>query len=130
MNPLNSRGSSISADVTSVWLVDGPQEAVGGPVADLDAVGDPGRDRLAEVEPDEDAGEPVLVGGLGEAGVVPQDGRGIGAGLPGGQRVAAGREADVVGTEELFQDLCRRATFDAMSRVVVRNRWCRRQWGP
>src|SRR5215470_13161002 len=36
----------------------------------------------------------------------------------------------MVGTEELFQDLCCRTTFDTVSRVIVRNRWCRHQWGP
>src|SRR5439155_15658670 len=104
-------------------LVHGLQEAVDCPIADLGAVDDPLFDRLPEVEPDEDAGESVLVCCLGKGGVPPQDGRRIGAGLPWGQCVAAALEADVVGTEELLQGLCCRTTFDTMSRVVVRNRW-------
>ena len=49
--------------------VHGPQEAADRAVADPAAVLDARLDRLAEVEPDEDAREPVLLRGLGEAAV-------------------------------------------------------------
>ncbi len=45
------------------------QEAVDGSIADLASVGDAYAHRGAEVDPDEDAGQPVLLGRLAEAGV-------------------------------------------------------------
>ena len=96
----------------------------------LRAAFDPLVHRLAEVEPDEDARDSVLLGRLGEAGVAAQDRRPVDACLPGRQRQAARREGDVVGAEEALQNPGTCATLDRVCRVVVRDRRRRHQRGP
>ena len=57
---------------TIAIVMDWSEVAVDGSLADLPAVGGPFFDRLAEVEPDEDARLRILVRRLGEGGVRPE----------------------------------------------------------
>jgi hypothetical protein len=66
-------------------------------IADLAAVLDPVFDSFAEMEPDEDTGEAVLVGGFREAAKRTKHRGRITTRAPSGKRQAAGLEADLVG---------------------------------
>src|SRR5262245_23478843 len=74
---------------------------------------------VAEVKASENPRKCILLRSLGEAGVRAEYGRWIRAPLPGRQRKAARSEADVVGSEELRENLRRCTAFETMSRVVV-----------
>src|SRR4029453_3044316 len=100
-------------------VVHGPEEEIGGTLANISTVIGPFFDRFAEVDPNEGARIRILVRRLGEAGIRAEYRRRIAAGATSRQRRATVLEADLVGAEELLQHFSTRPTFNRVTRGIV-----------
>jgi hypothetical protein len=100
---------------------DRPQVSIIGPVTDLGAVLEAAVDCVAEVEPDEDARQTILLRRLSQAPVGPRDRRRIGARFPGWQGSAARLKPDPIGPEDLGHDPGGYGPLDRVGRVMVGN---------
>ncbi len=99
------------------------QEMFNRTLTDLAAVFDSLLDRFPKMKPDQDTRDPIFVGGLRESGVRPQHLLRSAAPLLGErQGQATSAKGDMVGLEHTLQHFCRRASFDTVGRVVIRDR--------
>ena len=93
-------------------VTDRLEKQIGRTLGNLPAVFSSFFDRDAEMVANEDARQRVFIRRVGEARVRAHYRGGVSARASCGQREAAGVETDVVGTEELFQRLCRGTTLN------------------